>query len=107
MRGYRVNPLEIEETIAGCPQVIEVCVVCVPHSQVDTAAIALFVSESADIAETVDAYCRTHLPGYMVPHAIIQRDALPASPNNKIDRQQLMHTYHEYFTSQDSELTAL
>ena len=107
LRGYRVNPLEIEETIAGCPQVIEVCVVCVPHSQVDTAAIALFVSESADIVETVDAYCRTHLPGYMVPHAIIQRDALPASPNNKIDRQQLMHTYHEYFTSQDSELAAL
>ena len=102
LRGFRVNPLEIEEIISRCPQVTEVCVVCVPHAKLDSAALAVVVGTVPEITSAVEAYCRTQMPGYMMPHAFIQCEELPAGPNNKIDKRQLVQIYKNFFVAQSS-----
>ncbi len=103
LRGFRINPMEIEETIARCPPVSQVCVFCVPHPSNTIAAIAVFVSAEHDASIEVESFCRNHLPGYMVPDTLIQRDTLPVTPNNKIDRQQLKQTFQTYFQPDGDE----
>jgi acyl carrier protein len=44
---------------------------------------------AARVAEAVQAFLFEQLPAYMVPPAVLELDALPLSPNGKIDRAAL------------------
>ncbi|MEN3974092.1 acyl-CoA ligase (AMP-forming), exosortase A system-associated [Emcibacter sp. SYSU 3D8] len=89
--GYRVSPTEIEDVVYETPGVAEAVAVGVPHSVLGQAIVCLVCLSDEDEASSDDvlARCRSQLPAYMVPKAVIVRDSLPRNPNGKIDRNGL------------------
>lgn len=95
--GYRVSPTEIEDVLHASGLVESAAVVGVKHSELDQVVVAFVTTRGH---ETLDrdsllAYCRRQLPGYMLPYQIIHRDVLPLNANSKIDRRRLVSEYGE------------
>src|SRR5262249_27638084 len=89
VRGYRVEPGEVEATLARHPRVRESVVVARGASDGEKRLVAYVVGdgpvESRDLREFL---CRK-LPEYRVPTAFVVVDRLPLSMNGKVDRQAL------------------
>ncbi|MGW3892450.1 AMP-binding protein [Micromonospora chokoriensis] len=88
IRGYRVNPLEIEACLGRQPGVVEA--VCVPvsmgaGSRQLRAAVTVAATAEFDAA-TALAALREELPWYSVPPSITVLPALPRTPSGKADR---------------------
>ncbi|MGF1426922.1 amino acid adenylation domain-containing protein [Kitasatospora sp. LaBMicrA B282] len=91
VRGFRIEPGEIEAVLAQHPALAQVFVmvredrpgdrrlvgyaVPQPGERVDAAALRAFVGES--------------LPDYLVPATVVALDALPLTANGKVDRKAL------------------
>ncbi|MFD2685530.1 thioesterase domain-containing protein, partial [Streptomyces phyllanthi] len=92
VRGYRIEPAEIETALAAHPD-IRSAVVTVP-GEGDTARLAAYLVP-ADPAEGVPAmgelrdYLRARLPAFMIPASFTELAALPLTPGGKIDRAAL------------------
>ena len=87
LRGYRIEPGEVEATLeqhSGVNQAI----VMVRESGAIESLVAYVLGPERD-ARILDAHVRKQLPGYMVPTAWAFLDALPLTPNGKINRQAL------------------
>ena len=87
LRGYRIEPGEIESVLLGHPSVAQ-AVVLVQDGRRLTAYVAS-PSGSAAAAEELRTWLHTKLPDYMVPSAIVVLDRLPRNTNGKIDRNAL------------------
>jgi acyl-coenzyme A synthetase/AMP-(fatty) acid ligase len=100
--GYRVSPTEVEEVVYASGLVAGAAALGLPHSTLGQ-AILLVATHTEDAAsgqaleEALLAHCRKELPNFMVPMAIIARDALPHNQNGKIDRRALAHEYQNIF----------
>ncbi|GAA3732142.1 hypothetical protein GCM10022225_12590 [Plantactinospora mayteni] len=86
IRGYRVEPGEVEAVLAGCPDVTGAAVVAVPRG--GTHYLAGFLLGDAD-PDDVRAHCRGRLPGPMIPDRLIPVPAFPVTGNGKVDRAAL------------------
>jgi len=89
IRGYRVEPGEIEAVIASCPGVTQSAVIVV-----DSGAARRLVGYYAAPFDGPDepevrAQLAAVLPAYMVPAVLVRLDRLKLSPNGKIDRRAL------------------
>jgi amino acid adenylation domain-containing protein len=87
VRGYRVEPLEVEHALRQCAGVGDCVVVAVPHGG-ETELAAVYTGDPA----AADGLARTladSLPGYMVPAVVRHVAELPVNSNGKIDRQVL------------------
>ncbi|HEX5495661.1 MAG TPA: amino acid adenylation domain-containing protein, partial [Mycobacteriales bacterium] len=91
LHGFRIEPAEIDTVLRGHAEVGDA--VTVLRSDVATSArLVSYVTRrdpGADPARLVGglrALARSRLPGYMVPSAVVVLDALPATPNGKVDR---------------------
>ncbi|KPF93688.1 AMP-binding protein [Novosphingobium sp. AAP83] len=86
--GNRVSPQEVEEAAVATGFVAEAVALGLPDPQLG-AAIHLVVRASGDEAaaraELIPALTRA-LPNFMVPRHVHWRDAMPVSPNGKLDR---------------------
>ncbi len=92
VRGYRIEPGEIESVLVEHPDVAQAVVAAHEHGPGDTRLAAYIVPASPASPphpHQLRAHLRTKLPDYMVPAAYILLPALPTTPNNKIDRTQL------------------
>ncbi|HEX2079055.1 MAG TPA: amino acid adenylation domain-containing protein, partial [Longimicrobium sp.] len=87
VRGFRIEPGEIETVLRRCEGVRECAVVVREHAPGDRRLVA-YVAGGAD-AEALRAALRRTLPDYMVPSAFVALDALPLTPNGKLDRRAL------------------
>ncbi len=86
LRGYRIEPGEIEAALRACPGVRDAAVVLRGEGeQRPLVGYAAGTAEEATLRRQLEA----RLPGYMVPSAIIVLDALPITPNGKTDRNAL------------------
>jgi len=86
VRGVRVEPGEVEATLAEHPAVREVAVA------LDAAGrLAAFVAPAGERfdAAGLRAFLRARLPEPMVPSAFVRLDALPVTPSGKVDRRAL------------------
>jgi amino acid adenylation domain-containing protein len=91
IRGLRIEPGEIESVLAAQPGVDRAVVVMREDRPGDARLIAYVVAEPGapvDPAAVRRQAART-LPDYMVPAAVTVLDALPLSPNGKLDRRAL------------------
>ncbi|MET9248882.1 amino acid adenylation domain-containing protein [Nonomuraea sp. NPDC003709] len=92
IRGFRVEPAEIESVLSGHPQVGESVVALYEPVPGDRRLIAYFVPARAEDAPTLTElrrYLERGLPAYMVPSTLVELDALPLSANGKLDRKRL------------------
>jgi amino acid adenylation domain-containing protein len=91
IRGYRVELGEIETVLAGHPEVREAAVV-VHEMSGDRRLVAFLVAESGEEAPATPAlrsWLRGRLPEYMVPSSFAFLEAVPLTPNGKVDRKAL------------------
>ncbi|TYK45817.1 non-ribosomal peptide synthetase [Actinomadura decatromicini] len=87
VRGFRIELGEIEAALAEHPDVTQSVVVARRDAAGDT-VLAGYVVGSADPA-ALRAFAARTLPGHMVPSAIVVLDAMPLTPNGKLDRDAL------------------
>ncbi|MDG4787849.1 non-ribosomal peptide synthetase [Micromonospora sp. WMMD1102] len=89
VRGFRVEPGEVQAALAGHPGV-RATVVFAPLDPYGTRRLVGYVEPSAPVTESeLTAYLRDRLPGFMVPSRIAVLDRLPLGPTGKVDRAAL------------------
>jgi acyl-coenzyme A synthetase/AMP-(fatty) acid ligase len=91
LRGFRVEPGEIEAALAAQPGVAQVAVVARDDRPGGAYLVAYLVAgtgESLDPAQLRQALAE-QLPSHMVPSAFVVLEALPLTPNGKLDRRAL------------------
>jgi amino acid adenylation domain-containing protein len=90
IRGFRVEPGEVEAALAAHPGVREAAVVAREDAPGDRRLVAYVVSlDGAIDGEALRAHLRRRLPEHMVPSAFVSLAALPVTPNGKVDRRAL------------------
>jgi amino acid adenylation domain-containing protein/non-ribosomal peptide synthase protein (TIGR01720 family) len=92
IRGFRVEPTEIEATLSRHPQVAESVVALHEPAPGDRRLVAYVVARPDGAAPSVSdlrKFIERELPPYMVPSAFVELDALPLSANGKVDRDRL------------------
>jgi amino acid adenylation domain-containing protein len=85
VRGYRIEPGEIETALARHPQVREAAVLVLDGNLVAWVACTAPEGEPAEL----EAFLRHSLPDYMLPSVIVPLPALPLNASGKVDRQAL------------------
>ncbi|MCD0447744.1 amino acid adenylation domain-containing protein [Actinocorallia sp. API 0066] len=89
VNGVRIEPGEVEAVLRSHPAVAEAVVVAKNDAAGDRQLVGYLVADSAVDPEEVRAHARGVLPQGMVPSRLVVLDALPLSPNGKVDRRAL------------------
>ncbi|HKH48447.1 MAG TPA: amino acid adenylation domain-containing protein [Thermoanaerobaculia bacterium] len=89
IRGFRVEPAEIEAALARQEGVREALVLLRGER------LVAYVVPATPSPAALRQALRDTLPSYMVPAAIVALDALPLTPNGKVDRAALPDPEHE------------
>ncbi|HEX7446278.1 MAG TPA: non-ribosomal peptide synthase/polyketide synthase [Pirellulales bacterium] len=101
LRGFRIEPAEIESQLLRHPQICQAAVVACPDASGGNRLIAFIVPGSsiegnspAGAMGSLDipalrSWLEDVLPGYMIPASFIELATLPLSPHGKLDRSAL------------------
>jgi amino acid adenylation domain-containing protein len=89
VRGFRIEPGEIQATLCAHPQVAEALVVVVPGPGGDPRLTAYLVSAAPPTTDELRGFLLARLPEHMVPQVFVALDAFPLNHHGKIDRAAL------------------
>ncbi|MFF8996860.1 non-ribosomal peptide synthase/polyketide synthase [Streptomyces achromogenes] len=91
VRGFRIELGEVEEALRGCAGVAEAAAVAATDRDGHRRLVGYVVPAAGQRTEpeAVRRELGRTLPDYMVPAAVVVLDALPLSPNGKLDRGRL------------------
>jgi len=89
VRGFRIEPGEIEATLRRHPSVQEAVVVV--RGQADKRLVAYVISDRDPPPSTTELirFLGETLPAYMIPSIFVFLDSLPLTPSGKVDRRSL------------------
>jgi amino acid adenylation domain-containing protein len=91
VRGYRVEVGEIEAALEQ-HSAVQACAIKAWEDEAAGRYLAAYIvpRASQDVSfEHIREYLRTKLPEYMIPSWFVQIEALPLTPNRKVDRRAL------------------
>ncbi|NML37862.1 amino acid adenylation domain-containing protein [Chitinophaga sp. G-6-1-13] len=88
VRGYRIEPGEIEHALSACPGVTACAVKAWPQADGEVLLVGYLEGDSHD-TEQVRAFLSTRLPAYMLPQQLISVPVFPLTVNGKTDRHAL------------------
>jgi hypothetical protein len=90
LRGYRIELGEIEAALLQHPE-LEQCVVSIVGEGTDKRLVAYVVGrhEAVGSGSELRGFLKRQLPSYMVPVEYVVVEAMPLTPNGKVDRQAL------------------
>jgi amino acid adenylation domain-containing protein len=93
LRGYRIEPGEIEAVLAGSPGVRQAAVTVREDRPGDPRLVAYVVPEEGEpepiTIPDLRRRCQDFLPAFMVPSAFVVLPQLPLLPSGKLDRRTL------------------
>jgi amino acid adenylation domain-containing protein len=95
IRGYRVELKEIESVLGSYAGVREVVVIARENARENgpgdkhLAAYVVPSREQAPTGSELRSYLKQKLPDYMVPSAFVLLEAMPKTPNGKVDRRSM------------------
>jgi len=108
IRGIRVEPGEVEATMARHPLVRDVVVLPKVDPNGDKALVAYVSlsgpateSEARERTRVLREYLRERMPAVMVPSAFVAVEALPLNANGKVDRRALPEPGRRAFATAD------
>ncbi|MBF6221743.1 amino acid adenylation domain-containing protein [Nocardia abscessus] len=85
LRGYRIEPAEVERALLAYPSVRRAVVTVCPDAGGRPQLVAYLVVDARLDTDLLRAHLTERLPSYLVPAAIVPVDALPLTSNGKID----------------------
>ena len=93
VRGYRVEPGEVEAVLAACPGIAQ-AVVTAPRDPRGDRQLAAYLVPAAGtppqgLPEAARAHATALLPQYMIPATVTIVDSLPLTASGKVDRAAL------------------
>ena len=91
VRGFRVEPGEVEAVLGTHPAVSEAVVVAREDTPGDKRLVAYVVAGPGEPPASSDLYgfLKQQLPDYMVPSAFVVLDSFPRTRHDKVDRRAL------------------
>ena len=101
IRGFRVEPGEVEGVFCRLPSVREAVVLA--HGEDERKQLTAFVvaePTAAHEARGLRREVRDHLPAHLVPSEVHFLEALPLTPNGKLDRKKLLGLAHRHRSTQ-------
>ncbi|MCX7114816.1 MAG: amino acid adenylation domain-containing protein [Gammaproteobacteria bacterium] len=107
LRGFRIEPGEIERHLAAYPAMDEVAVLVREDEQHEQRLIAYYTLKDVDIAlndHELHHFLEAHVPDYMIPTAFVRLKTYPLTANGKLDKSALpmpQFTHHPH----DKELS--
>ena len=87
VRGFRIEPAEIETVLASHPEVRQAKVAVRGHSAETKRILAWAIVEQGSLLDSnkLDAWLSARLPAFLQPDGVMIVDALPVTANGKID----------------------
>jgi amino acid adenylation domain-containing protein len=90
IRGYRVEPAEIEAALRAHPQIAQAAVVLRTAPPAPAMLVAYIVHDGTRPAiSQLREHLAERLPEHMIPAAFVSLEALPLNANGKLDRKAL------------------
>jgi len=90
LRGFRIELGEIEAVLLQHPEVHEAVVIIREDQPGDKRLVAYLVPKAQEVMpSTLRQFLKEKLPDYMVPSTFVKLEAMPLTPNGKVDRRAL------------------
>ncbi|GAA3846461.1 hypothetical protein GCM10022243_10800 [Saccharothrix violaceirubra] len=89
VRGFRIEPGEVEAVLGAHPDVARVVVVTREDRPGDVRLVAYLSGPDVPSTAELRALAAKSLPAYMVPATFVTLDTWPVTPNGKLDRRAL------------------
>ncbi|MDQ6606642.1 MAG: amino acid adenylation domain-containing protein [Actinomycetota bacterium] len=89
VRGYRVEPAEVEAALRSHPAVSDAVIVTQAGASGDLRLVAYCATTGAVSPDELRSHLANWLPEFMIPPVIATLDVLPRTPSGKVDRRSL------------------